>query len=73
MKALVLSIDGVEGLDLIKTRMFGPKIYVDIEISADGELLLRESHEIAETVHDSIEKQFPDVKHCTVHVNPKGY
>ena len=73
MKALVLSIDGVEGLDLIKTRMFGTKIYVDIEISADGELLLRESHEIAEAVHDSIEKQFPDVKHCTVHVNPKGY
>ena len=68
MKALVLSIDGVEGLDLIKTRMFGTKIYVDIEISADGELLLRESHEIAEAVHDSIEKQFPDVKHCTVHV-----
>ncbi len=73
MKVLVLSIDGVEGLDMIKTRMFGTKIYVDIEISADGELLLRESHEIAETVHDSIEKQFPDVKHCTVHVNPKGY
>ncbi len=73
MKVLVLSIDGVEGLDMIKTRMFGTKIYVDIEISADGELLLRESHEIAEAVHDSIEKQFPDVKHCTVHVNPKGY
>lgn len=73
MKVLVLSIDGVEGLDMIKTRMFGTKIYVDIEISADGELLLRESHEIAEAVHDSIEEQFPDVKHCTVHVNPKGY
>lgn len=73
MKALVLSIEGVEELDLIKTRMFGTKIYVDIEISADGELLLRQSHEIAEKVHDSIERQFADVKHCTVHVNPAGY
>lgn len=73
MKELVLKVDGVEELDLIKTRMFGTKIYVDIEISADGNLLLRQSHEIAEMVHDNIEREFPDVKHCTVHVNPAGY
>lgn len=73
MKELVLKVDGVEELDLIKTRMFGTKIYVDIEISADGDLLLRQSHEIAEMVHDNIEREFPDVKHCTVHVNPAGY
>lgn len=73
MKELVLSVEGVQGLDLIKTRRFGTKIYVDIEISADGNLLLRQSHEIAEMVHDNIEREFPDVKHCTVHVNPAGY
>ncbi len=73
MKELVLSVEGVEGLDLIKTRMFGTKMYVDIEISADGNLLLKQSHEIAEAVHDNIEKQFAGVKHCTVHVNPAGY
>lgn len=73
MEELVLNVEGVEGLDLIKTRMFGTKMYVDIEISADGNLLLKQSHEIAEAVHDNIEKQFADVKHCTVHVNPAGY
>ena len=73
MEELVLNVEGVEGLDLIKTRMFGTKMYVDIEISADGDLLLKQSHEIAEAVHDNIEKQFADVKHCTVHVNPAGY
>ena len=73
IKALILQTEGVEGLDLLKTRMFGTKIYVDVEISADGNLNLSSSHEIAETVHDSIENQFEDVKHCTVHVNPSGY
>ena len=73
MKKLILQVEGVEGLDLIKTRMFGTKIYVDIEISANGDLRLRESHGIAEMVHDNIEKEFTDVKHCTVHVNPVGY
>ena len=44
MEELVLNVEGVEGLDLIKTRMFGTKMYVDIEISADGDLLLSLIH-----------------------------
>ena len=64
------AVDGVEGIDLLMTRVFGNKIYVDIEICANGEKTLCEAHEIAEAVHDSIEKNFPKVKHIMVHVNP---
>lgn len=60
----------VLGVDLIQTRVFGNKIYVDIEISADGRKSLFEGHEIAQAVHDAIETQFSDVKHIMVHVNP---
>ena len=62
--------EGVLGVDLLHTRVFGNKIYVDIEICADGEETLRRAHETAEQVHDSIEKNFPKVKHIMVHVNP---
>ena len=62
--------EGVLGVDLLHTRVFGNKIYVDIEIRADGEETLRRAHETAERVHDSIEKNFPKVKHIMVHVNP---
>lgn len=62
--------EDVMGVDLIQTRVFGNKIYVDIEISADGGKSLFEGHEIAQQVHDAIEKTFPDVKHIMVHVNP---
>ncbi len=61
---------GVLGVDLLHTRVFGSKIYVDIEICADGDETLRQAHAIAERVHDSIEKNFPRVKHIMVHVNP---
>lgn len=61
---------GVIAVDMLRTRMFGNKIYVDIEISADGNMTLNESHEIAENVHDAIEKEFTKVKHVMVHVNP---
>lgn len=62
--------EGVLGIDLLHTRVFGNKIYVDIEIEADGELTLTKAHTIAERVHDAIEKNFPKVKHIMVHVNP---
>ena len=67
---LIEKIPGVKRIDVLRTRLFGAKIYVDIEIAADGEMSLREAHEIAQKVHDSIEDSFSDVKHCMVHVNP---
>lgn len=57
-------------IDDVKTRKFGNKIYVDVEISADGDKTLNETHEIAENIHTSIEKNIEFVKHCMVHVNP---
>jgi cation diffusion facilitator family transporter len=67
---IVSAQENVLGVDQIKTRVFGDKIYVDVEISADGEATLRETHAVAEQVHDAIEDQLPMVKHCMVHVNP---
>ena len=61
---------GVLGVELLRTRMFGNRVYVDLEISADPKLTLAAAHEIAEGVHDAIEKTFPEVKHIMVHVNP---
>lgn len=61
---------GVMGVDEIHTRIFGNKIYADIEIRADGQITLAESHAIARQVHNAIEAQFPKVKHILVSVNP---
>lgn len=62
--------EGVLRIDDLRTREFGNKIYVDVEIAADGDRPLKETHAIAERVHDHIEKKFPKVKHVMVHVNP---
>ena len=54
-------------VDLLKTRIFGNKIYVDLEIQVNGLYPLQKAHNIAEA---DIEKTFPKVKHIMVHVNP---
>ena len=66
----VMKNENVLGIDLLQTRVFGNKIYVDVEIQADASYTLQKAHDIAEAVHDDIEESFPKVKHIMVHVNP---
>jgi divalent metal cation (Fe/Co/Zn/Cd) transporter len=65
-----MSVDGVKNIDDLKTRIHGPKIFVDVEIAVDADMDVTQGHLIAENVHQEIEKDFSDVKHCMVHVNP---
>lgn len=66
----VLEQEEVLGIDMLQTRIFGNKIYVDLEIQLDENYTLKKAHDIAEEVHEHIEKNFPKVKHIMVHVNP---
>ena len=70
IRECVMKHEDVLGIDMLQTRIFGNKIYVDLEIATDGSYTLSKAHTIAESVHDDIEKSFPKVKHIMVHVNP---
>ena len=61
---------GVIAVKELKTRLFGTKAYTDITIACDGNLTLHDAHHIGEKVHLAIERNFPQVKHCNVHVDP---
>lgn len=71
IREVVMAQEGVLCIDALKTRLFGSRMYVDVEIGCSGEWTLYQAHYVAEQVHYRIEENFPDVKHCMVHVNPK--
>ena len=70
IRRTALAPPGVVRIDGLKTRLFGPRMYVDIEIAVDGRLNLQQAHTISREVHDMVEEQFPQVKHCAVQINP---
>lgn len=70
LRCFIAGQNGVEGVDLLHTRMFGNKVYIDLEIEVDGDKTLREAHAVAEQVHTDVEGAFPEVKHVMIHVNP---
>lgn len=70
MRLAINEVIGVEKIDMFRSRIFGNRIYVDIDIAVKASISLKSAHTIAETVHDKIENDFPAVKHIMVHVNP---
>jgi len=70
MNKVILSQESVEGIDLLRTRIFGNRVYVDVEIGVSSSLSFTAAHNVAHSVHDAIEREFPKVKHCKVHANP---
>lgn len=70
IKTITLEVNGVKGIKDLKTRVFGSKVYVDLEIYVDGHLSVIKGHKISEIVHDKLEGEIEDIKHCMVHIEP---
>jgi cation diffusion facilitator family transporter len=70
LAAYISAQEDVIQVDVLHSRMFGNKTYIDMELQVDGDLSLREAHAIAERIHDNVEAHFSDIKHITIHLNP---
>lgn len=68
----ILNNEDVILIDKIRTRKFGNRLYVDIEITLDGDISFKKAHGVAHAVSDSIENNFSIVKQCMIHVNPSN-
>ena len=70
IRRCVSGAKGIRRIDLLRTREFGRKAYVDLEVGMDHDLSLDQAHRWAEELHDLLEKRFPQIKHVMIHVNP---
>ncbi len=70
IRACVEGHGAVRRVDLLRSREFGSRLYIELEIALDGDMTLEQAHAVAEQVHDDVEAAFPSVKHIMIHVNP---
>lgn len=69
IKERTMRLTNVLGIDSLKTRVFGARLYVDIDIVVDKDLSFAAAHKVSHDVHDMIEADF-DAKHVQVHASP---
>jgi cation diffusion facilitator family transporter len=65
----VLSVPGVIGCHKVRMRYSGPRLFVDIHVTAEGNQSLRQAHDLTEDVERAIVRLYPDAD-VTVHAEP---
>jgi cation diffusion facilitator family transporter len=69
--SVVNSIDGVKGCHDIRTRGSSSAVYLDLHVLVDRNLSIEKAHGIADSIEESIKKEFPAVVDIVVHVEPE--
>lgn len=73
IKEIAKNTEGVRNLGEIRSRKHGAMAYVDLVICVDGNLTVREGHDIANQLEKDIIRDMEFVKGITVHVEPCNY
>lgn len=69
IKKLIVETPGVLGLHDLKTRKLGDMIWVEVDLEMDGNLTIKEGHDIAVAARDRVMQQLP-VLDVMTHFDP---
>ena len=70
IRELAFSVEGVKGTHRCWVRKLGLDYFVDLDILVEGDLSVREGHDLAHRVHDAVTDRLPFVRKVMVHVEP---
>jgi cation diffusion facilitator family transporter len=57
----------------IRTRGAGDAVYVDLCVHVDGEMSLRDAHDVADRIEEALMRAHPEIVDVVVHVEPAGH
>lgn len=66
----VLKIDGVKRVDELLARTHGRYIIIDLKISVDPEISVKQGHDIARETKDTLMEEYKEIENVLVHINP---
>jgi cation diffusion facilitator family transporter len=70
VRAIAEQVEDVHGTHRCWVRKLGFDHYVELDVLVDGDLSVREGHDIAHRVHEAIRDALPMVTRVMVHVEP---
>ena len=70
IEQIILSVEGVSSPHHLRTRRIGNNYAIEIHIRMDGNLTLREAHNITTTVERRLKAEFGAATHIGIHTEP---
>src|SRR5699024_985704 len=66
----VLKVDGVKRVDELLARTHGRYVIIDLKISVDPNITVKQGHDIARATKDTLIAQHKEIENVLVHINP---
>lgn len=70
IRKVALTVSGVSDTEKCFIRKAGMKYHVDLHAHVDGKLTVREGHEIAHELKDTLRREIPQLGHVLIHIEP---
>ncbi|MBQ4616756.1 MAG: cation transporter [Clostridia bacterium] len=70
LRGCLAEMAGVVAVESLKTRLFGSRWYAEVTIAVDDGCGSKEAYAIAQTVRQTVQTAFDDLKECAVHIHP---
>ena len=65
-------VQGASNPHRVRSRQIGTMYMIELDIEVDGNILLKEAHDIAEEVENNIRETLENVYDIVVHIEPEG-
>lgn len=70
IRKIALTVPGVRDTEKCYIRKAGMKYHVDLHAHVNGELTVRQGHDIAHDLQDTLRTKLPDLGHVLIHIEP---
>lgn len=70
IRDIALSVKGVEGTEKCFIRKAGMKYHVDLHANVKGNLTVKEGHDIAHALKDTLKKEISHLGNVLIHIEP---
>ena len=71
IRRISLTVDGVIATEKCFVRKAGLKYHVDLHATVDANITVKEGHDIAHHLKDTLRRDLPQLGHVLIHIEPR--
>jgi divalent metal cation (Fe/Co/Zn/Cd) transporter len=72
IRSISMHVDGVTGTEKCIVRKVGMRYFIDLHIEVDGDITVKQGHDIAHALKARLMEELPEVADVLMHVEPGG-
>jgi len=71
IRKVAATVEGIKGTEKCFIRKAGMKYHVDLHAIVDANITVKEGHDIAHKLKDTLRKEIPQLGHVLIHIEPQ--